>query len=76
MERVLSWLEAKAGDYLRWRHEQAYARAKRTEPKCPDCEQPESFCWCEEKDREREMMQSAFDAGMDRAAEMIERRYW
>lgn len=68
-ERFLNWLEDKAGNYLRWCYERRYAVAEATDPTCPDCQMPESFCYCEERDRQRDEMESIFASGVEHGYE-------
>lgn len=64
-EKLLGWLAEKACDYLRWYGE----REVKDAPLCPDCEQPEPWCYCDEKARQDRIAQDAFDAGFDRGME-------
>lgn len=68
-ERVIDWLAGKAADYLQWVYERGLARARATEPECPDCEQPESYCCCAEKYEQDRRDRDVFDSGAHRGYE-------
>lgn len=61
----LDWLFGKAIDYIQWYD----ARKREVEPTCPDCEMPESECYCSEKAARDRQLQDAFDVGYERAME-------
>lgn len=64
-ERLIEWLAVRANNYLIWVHE----RDLRGAPICPDCDQPEPVCGCEENAARNERMQSAYDHGYDAGCE-------
>lgn len=63
--KFLGWLAVKASDYCRWYAE----REVRGAPVCPDCEAPEPWCYCREKERQQAMCEGAFADGYERAME-------
>lgn len=72
-ERFFVWLEHKASEYLTWRHEQEFARAKAREEICPDCDCPESFCCCDSRQYTHDDMDAAFADGAQHAYETASR---
>lgn len=62
---LLDWLERRANSYLLWCHE----RRVEVAAICPDCEFPETDCYCAEKRRIDAMCEGAFDIGYERAQE-------
>jgi hypothetical protein len=71
-DRIVDWFAVKANDYCLWVHERELRYARNHNPKCPDCGEHHPFCYCDDRERERDIADGAFDAGMERGYEVAQ----
>lgn len=72
VQRVASWLMTVGTRLCLWSHH-LDVWSVRNAPRCEDCEQPEQFCYCDEKRERDHAYDAAYTAGFWEAEELYRR---